>query len=202
MIGSSWSHRVARMAVRPLLGTRVRPNHLTTLRMLSGVAACACFALGTHSGLVLGGWVWLLSAFLDRADGELARLGNLMSAAGHRYDYYADNFVNSAFFISIGIGLRQSWLGSLAVPLGVLSGTSMFLIGVFAYSLESRSPPGQKAYTGRWGFDPDDGMYLMTPFAWLGWFAPVLIGSSVGTTLMMTITGIRLLKMRRAEAAI
>jgi phosphatidylglycerophosphate synthase len=202
MIGSSWSHRVARVAVRPLLGTWVRPNHLTALRSLSGVAACVCIALGTRSGLVWGGWIWLLSAFLDRADGELARIGNMMSVAGHRFDYYADNFVNAALFVSIGIGLRDSWLGSLAVPLGVVSGTSMFLIGVFAFALESRSPPGQKAYRGRWGFDPDDGMYLMTPFAWLDWFAPILVGASVGTTLMMIITGIRLLRARRTPGAL
>jgi archaetidylinositol phosphate synthase len=197
MIGSSWSHRAARVAVRPLLGTWVRPNHLTMLRLLSGLAACVCFALGTRSGLVWGGWIWLLSAFLDRADGELARIGNMMSPAGHRFDYYADNCVNAAVFVAIGIGLRDSWLDSIAVPLGALSGTSMFLIGVFAYELESRSPPGRKAYTGRWGFDPDDGMYLMAPFAWLGWFAPILGGATVGTTLMMIITGARLLKARR-----
>jgi hypothetical protein len=28
-----------------------------------------------------------MSAFLDRADGELARIGNMMTPGGHRYDY-------------------------------------------------------------------------------------------------------------------
>jgi archaetidylinositol phosphate synthase len=37
-----------------------------------------------------GGGIWLLSAFLDRADGELARIGDMMSRGGHVYDYYSD----------------------------------------------------------------------------------------------------------------
>jgi archaetidylinositol phosphate synthase len=60
MIGTSWTHLLARQMVRPLLGTRVRPNHLTTLRLISGLAACLCFALGTNSGMIWGGVLWLV----------------------------------------------------------------------------------------------------------------------------------------------
>jgi archaetidylinositol phosphate synthase len=62
-----------------LLGTRVRPNHLTTLRLISGLAACLCFGLGTNSGMIWGGVLWLVSALLDRADGERARIGKMMT---------------------------------------------------------------------------------------------------------------------------
>jgi hypothetical protein len=31
--------------------------------------------------------------------------------------------------------------------------------------------------------------------AWLGWLAPILVASAIGTTLMMAITGTRLLRM-------
>jgi len=105
MIGGSWTHLLARELVRPLLGTGVTPNHLTTLRLLSGLAACGCFALGSSAGMVWGGVIWLVSALLDRADGELARIGNMMSEAGHRYDYYTDILVNTAFFVAIGVGV-------------------------------------------------------------------------------------------------
>ena len=44
MIGASWTHLLARVMVRPLIGTWVRPNHLTTLRLATGMAACALFA--------------------------------------------------------------------------------------------------------------------------------------------------------------
>jgi archaetidylinositol phosphate synthase len=194
--GTSWTHLLARVVVRPLVGTAVRPNHLTTLRLLTGLAACLAFARGTSAGMGWGGGLWLISAFLDRADGELARIGNMMSPGGHRYDYYADVAVNSLFFVSIGIGLQQSWLGEWSIVLGVITGTAMLLCGVFAELLERASPPGTKAVSGRWGFDPDDALYLMAPFAWLGWLAPILAGASVGTPVMMINIAWRLWRLR------
>jgi len=197
---TTWTHLLARPLIRPLLGTAVRPNHLTTLRLLTGVAACLAFVPGTRAGMWCGGALWLLSAFLDRADGELARIGNMMSPAGHRYDYYSDTAVNTLFFICIGFGLRHSWLGSWSIALGLLSGTSILLVSLFSEWLELRSPPGTRAYSGRWGFDPDDALYLMGPLAWLGWLSAVLVGAAIGATLMMIITGVRLLRIRHLQA--
>jgi archaetidylinositol phosphate synthase len=201
MTGTSWTHLLARVMVRPLIGTAVRPNHLTTLRLLTGVAACIALAFGTPAGLWWGGGLWLISAFLDRADGELARIGNMMSPGGHRYDYYADTAVNSLFFVSIGVGLHQSWLGPWSIPLGLISGTSMWLCSVLSEWLELASPPGTRAYSGRWGFDPDDALYLLGPFAWLGWLGPILVGAAIGTTLMMVISAVRLARLRRSAPA-
>jgi len=197
---TTWTHLLARPLIRPLLGTRVRPNHLTTLRLLTGIAACIAFIPGTRTGMWWGGGLWLISAFLDRADGELARIGNMMSPEGHRYDFIADVGVNTLFFISIGFGLRHSWLGSWAITLGLVSGASILLVSLFSEWLERRSPPGTKAYSGKWGWDPDDALYLMGPLAWLGWLSPILVGAAVGATVMMLITGVRLLRARQADA--
>jgi len=197
---TTWTHLLARPLIRPLIGTRVRPNHLTTLRLLTGIAACLAFTLGTRAGMWWGGGLWLISAFLDRADGELARLGNMMSPEGHRYDFLCDVGVNTLFFICIGFGLRHSWLGSWAITLGLVSGASILLVSLFSEWLERRSPPGTKAYSGKWGWDPDDALYLMGPLAWLGWLSPILVGAAVGATVMMLITGIRLLRARQADA--
>lgn len=184
-----------------MIGTWVRPNHLTTLRLLSGGGACACFAVGNRESMVWGGVIWIISALLDRADGELARLGGLSSPGGHIYDYYSDIGVNALFFVSVGIGLRASWLGDWAIPLGLVSGGAVFLSSVLCVLLEQRSPPGAKAYSGRWGFDPDDALYLMAPLAWLGWLSPVLIGAAIGATVVTVLTGIRLLRMARSSQA-
>jgi len=78
--GCSVTHRLARVFVRPLVGGPVTANHLTTLRLLTGVAACIAFACGGRGGEIWGGALWVLSAFLDRADGELARLAGSSSA--------------------------------------------------------------------------------------------------------------------------
>ncbi len=53
-----------RPVMRPLIGTAVRPNHITTLRLLTGIAACVAFAWGNNAGMVWGGGLWLVSAFL------------------------------------------------------------------------------------------------------------------------------------------
>ncbi len=199
MSGDSWTHLMARPLVRPMIGTRIRPNHLTTLRLLSGLAACACFAAGSQAGMIWGGALWLVSAFLDRADGELARLGKLMSPGGHTYDYYTDTLVNALFFAAIGIGLRHTWLGFWSVPLGLIAAASMMLCCVFSERLEQRSPPDTRAYSGRFGFDPDDALYLMGPLAWLGWLSPILVGAAVGATIIMVITAVRLRQLIRQQ---
>ncbi len=191
---------MARPLVRPMIGTWIRPNHLTTLRLLSGLAACACFAWGTRGGMLWGGGLWLVSAFLDRADGELARLGKLMSPGGHLYDFYTDISVNALFFAAIGVGLRATWLGPWSIPLGILSAVSLLLSAIFSELLERRSPPDTKAYTGRWGFDPDDALYLMGPLAWLGWLSPILVGAAVGATVIMVVTGLRLRQLVLRQA--
>jgi archaetidylinositol phosphate synthase len=197
MNGTSWTHLLARVVVYPLLGTGLRPNHLTTLRGLSGVAACVCFAFGTDAGMAWGGGLWLLSAFLDRADGELARIGNMMSHWGHVYDYYTDNIINSLFFLAIGVGLRDSWLGPWSIPLGIISAVALLACNIFSEQLERLSPSKARAYSGRWGFDPDDALYLMGPFAWLGWLSPILVAAAVGTTVMMAITWMRLRRLQQ-----
>ncbi len=196
-MGNSWTHLAARQLIRPLIGTRVRPNHLTTLRLISGLTACAAFAIGSPAGLGWGGAIWMISAFLDRADGELARLGNMKSERGHIYDYYADIVVNVLFFVAIGVGLFDSWLGGWAIVLGLLTGASLLLCSWWSELLERLSPPNTRAYAGRWGFDPDDALYLMGPFAWLGWLGPVLVAASIATPVIMTITGVRLLRQYR-----
>jgi archaetidylinositol phosphate synthase len=200
VIGDSWTHLLARRLVRPLVGTAVTPNHLTTLRLLSGLAACACFALGSSAGMVWGGAIWLVSALLDRADGELARIGNMMSEGGHRYDYYTDILINTAFFVAIGVGLRHGNLGDWSIPLGLLAGGALLLCMWWSELLEQRSAPHIRAYEGRWGFDPDDALYLMAPFAWLGWLEPVLVGAAAVTPVVAAATGIRLLRLMSKAA--
>jgi archaetidylinositol phosphate synthase len=192
---TSWTHLLARPVVRPLIGTPIRPNHITSLRLLTGVGACVSLGLGTPGGMWWGGWLWLLSAFLDRADGELARLGGMMSPAGHRFDFLADIWVNACVFVGIGFGLRHSWLGDGSIPLGLISGASMLCISLCSEWLEVDGGP--QVLGGAWGFDPDDAFYLMAPLAWLGWLSPVLLTAGVVTPAVATVLVIRLWRRGR-----
>ena len=196
----SWTHRLSRLLVRPMLGTRITPNNLTTGRLVTGIAACAAFLPGDPGWDLWGGVLWLVSCLLDRADGELARLSGASSEWGHRYDYYCDVVVNSLFFLAIGIGLRNSDLGGWAVVLGALSCMSVAVASVWSEQFEKLSDGSDKAYAGILGFDFDDILYLFGPAAWFGLFPYILVGASVGAPIMALLTWVRLVRLRGRRA--
>src|SRR5215469_310170 len=172
MSTNSWSHRLVRPVARLLIGTRLTPDHLTWLRVITGGIACACFACTSQGAQTAGGVFWTISALLDRADGELARLSNSTSAMGHRFDMLADTGVNTAMFIAVGIGLREGALGYWAIILG-----------------------------GAGGFDPDDLFYLVGPFAWAGILDFMLVSGTLVLPPATTAIGVwRWRAARRARA--
>ena len=189
---TSWTHRLTRVMVRPLVNTAVTPNHLTTGRLITGIAACVAFAVGDAGWDFWGGVLWIVSCLLDRADGELARLSGKTSPGGHQYDYACDIIVNGLLFVCIGIGLRDSVLGGWAIALGILVGGSIVVASVLAEIMEKADDSGQKAWSGVAGFDFDDMLYLFAPFAWLDWFFYILIGAAVVAPVLMVLTGWRL----------
>jgi phosphatidylglycerophosphate synthase len=204
VVGSSWTHRLARIAVRPLVGTGLTPNHLTSLRLATGVLACAALLPDERVWDWWAGWLWLASAFLDRADGELARLAGMATPGGHRYDYIVDNLVNAGFFVALGLGLRDSALGQIAVAFGIATGAALYVCGIWSEALERLDGAASKAYSGAFGFDPDDLLYLLAPIVWIGWKAPLIAAAFVGATGMMLLTGWRLRRLteeRRAARA-
>jgi archaetidylinositol phosphate synthase len=199
MTGSSWTHRLARPLVRPLVGTGITPNHLTTARLVTGLMAAAALVPGETAWTWWAGWLWLLSAFLDRADGELARVGDMATPEGRAWDYQVDNIVNPVFFAAIGLGLRHSVLGVWAIPLGLIAGLSLFFCGYWSEALEQRQGGEVKAYSGAFGFDLDDLLYLFAPLAWLDWLMPILVGAAIGATAMAVLTGVRLWRLARRQ---
>ena len=108
---TSWTHKLCRVFVRPLVDTRITPNDLTTGRLISGIGACGAFMVGDADWTFWGAVLWIVSCLLDRADGELARMSGKTSPWGHVYDYYCDVAVNGLFFFAMGVGLRDAQLG-------------------------------------------------------------------------------------------
>jgi archaetidylinositol phosphate synthase len=189
MVGDSWTHKIARVCILPLVGTPVTPNHLTVLRLLTGLAACACFAVGERGWDIWGGWLWLFSAFLDRADGELARVGGKTSEWGHRFDYVSDVAVTALFFVGAGIGLRHSWLGDWAILCGIAGAAGVVAAEILAEKIDqAKKDTGEKAYPGFAGFDFDDVLYLFAPVVWLGWQMPLVVGAALGAPLFALLT--------------
>ena len=201
MVGDSWTHKIARVCILPLVNTSITPNHLTTVRLITGIAACSLFAIGTTECNLYGGFLWILSAFMDRADGELARVSGKTSLWGHQYDYFSDVFVTALFFLGIGIGLRGSvfWnidLGLWIIAMGVSAAAGVIATEILAEKIDqAQKETGEKTYAGFAGFDFDDVLYLFAPIVWFSLHLPFLVGASVGAPAFALLTWSRLRKL-------
>lgn len=179
----TWLHKVVRRLVRPLASTPVRPNHLTTARLLSGVAAAACYATGEGPYAILGSACFVLSVLLDRADGELARLQGSSSRWGHLYDLVTDAICNALVLSGIGFGLRDGPLGDWAIAMGVVAGLAVMYVLWLMVRLEEQAGQGSAQLSAAAGFDPDDAL-LAVPLAMvLGWAEPLLVAAAIGAPL-------------------
>ena len=189
VLGRTWTHRLALVLVRPLANTPVTPNHLTALRLVTGLAACYCFATGDRDMAIWGGWIWIFSAFLDRADGELARVSGKTSPWGHKFDLACDSAITALFFAAAGVGLRATELGNWGIVMGIAGGLGVLAAEYFAEQIDKRSDdPSDRAYPGFAGFDFDDVLYLFAAVAWLDWFMPFVVGAAVGAPAFALLT--------------
>ena len=201
-LGRSWTHRLALIFVRPLANTPITPNHLTTLRLITGLAACYCFATGDRSLVIWGGWIWVVSAFLDRADGELARVSGKTSPWGHKFDMFCDSAITSLFFVAGGVGLRDTDLGGWAIVMGLAGGLGVLAAEYFAEQIDKRNDdPADRAYPGFAGFDFDDVLYLFAAVAWLDLFMPFVVGASIGAPAFALLTWYKWQRLPPQETA-
>ncbi len=183
MSHNTWIHRLVKPLVRPLVNTPVQPNHITTLRLATGLGAAAAYADGRPLWLTIGGFLFILSMLLDRADGMLARLSGKMSKTGHYYDLISDSVCNAAIFIGLGIGLRFTELGGWTVALGFLAGFAvMFILGVVMWA-EGQKGLRAAELSGFAGFDAEDSTILVPILVWLGWGLPLLYVAAAVTPI-------------------
>ncbi|MCG8325543.1 MAG: CDP-alcohol phosphatidyltransferase family protein [Thiotrichales bacterium] len=202
MVGDSWTHKLARLCIRPLVDTPVTPNHLTAVRLASGLLACGAFAVGSYLMNIWGGILWIFSAFMDRADGELARVAGKSSPWGHRFDCVTDMAITVLFFVAIGIGLRTASLGYWSLLLGLLAAAGVLAAQILAEIIDQKQQDsGAKAYPGFAGFDFDDILYLFPLIVWFDWHFLFLTGASVGAPAFALLTWYRLQQLVRQEQA-
>ncbi len=189
----SWPRRLARPLVARM-PSAVSPNHVTFVRMLIGLGACGLLTTGERDDAVWAAVMWLVAVFLDRVDGELARLTGTVSRFGQRLDYVADLALGSLFFVALGIGHG----GSSGLWQGVVAGAAMLLIQVVAEMIDrDRESEGEKAFSGWAGFDPEDSHACFAPVVWLGWDAPFLAAASIGAPLFAMYALRRFVSLRR-----
>jgi phosphatidylglycerophosphate synthase len=187
-----WDSRLAYWLVSPLRDTRVHPNHLTTLGLAVGVAAASLFATGRSSSMHWGAAMFVVSAIIDHADGELARMTGKTSAFGHAYDRTADLIVKLSMFLGMGIGVRSQY-GPLGVAAGAAGGAALVAIFLMRSALARRQGPSALVQPAAGGFEIEDILYVIAPVTWTGWLGPFVLAVGIGAPLfaLWIATGFR-----------
>lgn len=180
MITKPWDAQLAYWLVRPLKDSWVNPNHLTTVRLITGLAAAVAIAVGDALWANIGGGLFAFSNFLDHTDGELARLSGKSSKWGHQYDLASDAIIHILLFVCIGYGLREGKFGWWALLMGVVSGVSVACIFHLRNQMEQRLGKDASRQPNFAGFDIEDVLYLFPIVTLLDGLEPLLMAATIG----------------------
>lgn len=182
--------RLARWFVTPLVNTRVTPNHLTTLRLIVGLACAWAFSQGGYAMANLGALLLVLSNFIDHTDGELARISGKTSKIGHYYDLASDAFVTVLLFGGIGMGVDAIAPGQYPLPvplsasaLGWIAGVAVALIFFLRMRIEDRVGKAGTKQASVGGFETEDVLYLMPLVTLFDGTRGFLIAAAIGAPL-------------------
>ncbi|MFT4069259.1 CDP-alcohol phosphatidyltransferase family protein [Paraburkholderia sp.] len=182
----TWDARLARRLVTPLVNTWVTPNHLTTLRLLIGLAGALCLAHGEFAWVNGGALLIVLSNFVDHTDGELARIGGKSSRIGHFYDLACDALVTVMLFVGMGIGVGGAQPGGLKIAPGVLgtvAGVAVALIFFLRMRIEEMVGKAGTKQASAGGFETEDVLYLLPIVTLTGVVTPFVVVASIGAPL-------------------
>ena len=171
-------HRLVRPSARIAGRTRLQPNHVTGARILTAFLSAAEYARGTEQGIWIGSGLFVVSALLDRADGELARSTGRTSPAGHRLDLVSDFLSNATVFLGLGLGAREGWLQGWAPILGVIAA---FSVAAVVWCMNR--PGVETSAESRRLFDPDDMMLGVPLLACTAGPVPILLLAGTVTPL-------------------
>jgi len=174
-----WDQRLAHTLMRRLCATPITPNQITVLSLAIGWLAAWLYAAG-GAAVHLGGLCFMLSFWLDHADGELARMTGRTSIFGHYFDLAAGGAVLVAVFIGIGIGASAGALGAWSIGLGLGAALATAAIFVLRMELERRAGKAAVRQPNLLGFEIEDMMYLLGPITWLGLLQPFLVLAGIG----------------------
>ncbi|WP_299715746.1 CDP-alcohol phosphatidyltransferase family protein [Caballeronia sp.] len=182
---ATWDARLARRLVTPLIGTPVTPNHLTTLRLLIGIAGAYYLSVGSFWLCSLGALLIALSNFVDHTDGELARISGQSSKIGHFYDLACDSLVTVLLFVGLGFYVRVHHPAMIvsAEWLGAIAGVAVALIFFLRMRIESMAGKSGTKQASMAGFETEDVLYLLPVVTLLNGMTPFLVAASIGAPL-------------------
>ena len=189
--------RLAAWLVYPLRHTAITPNHLTTVRMLFGIAACVLLSKGSYAWSNAGALCFVISAFFDHADGELARISGNKTRFGHYYDLVSDAVADILLFIGIGIGLMGSNLGTGALFMGIFAGVSVAATFQLRLLIGSMTGQRQVQQPNIGWLEIEDVFYLLPLVTFFELLYPFLVVAAVGAPLFAAWTLLEYLRLKR-----
>jgi phosphatidylglycerophosphate synthase len=197
-----WDARLARRLVAPLVTTWVSPNHLTSLRLIVGLAAAGALIPGSYAWSNIAALLLVVSNFLDHTDGELARMSGKTSRIGHLYDLASDAVVTILLFIAIGVGVAAKPTINMpvsSVALGFVAGTAIALIFFLRMRIEEMHGKTATRQASLGGFETEDVLYLF-PLATLSKaLAPMLLVAAISAPLYAIWVMVDYRRMRRRD---
>jgi phosphatidylglycerophosphate synthase len=193
-ISRPWDARLARWLVMPLRDTAVVPNHLTTIRLITGLIGVWLLAIGRFN---TGAAMVTLSNFLDHTDGELARMTGKGSRFGHLYDIYSDGLITCGMFVGLGLGVATTSADRAAIALGVIAGVAVAAIFQLRFVMEERGGKAATKQATFAGFEVEDVLYLFPLVTIFGIEATFLRIAAIGASIALVIVGMLFIRSRR-----
>ncbi|MGH8823990.1 MAG: CDP-alcohol phosphatidyltransferase family protein [Jiangellaceae bacterium] len=137
--------RLSRHLTAGALRLGLRPDTVTVLSLLIGLAAAVCFGIGERWALVAGAVLLQVSLVVDCVDGEVARYTRRYSAFGAWLDGVSDRVKEFAVYAGLAGGAARS-----GANLWLLAGVTMALLVVrhhvdfgFAIRQQARTVAGR-----------------------------------------------------------
>jgi phosphatidylglycerophosphate synthase len=100
---------LAFLVVISVYNTKIKPDHLTLMAMLMGIAGGIFYLYGNRQGAILGAVCYLLFNILDCSDGQLARIKKNGSPVGRLLDGIADYIAAIAVYSGIAFGFAGKY---------------------------------------------------------------------------------------------
>jgi phosphatidylglycerophosphate synthase len=118
----------SRPITRMLMPTQIRPNHITLLATLIGLAGAFTLLPGTWAAVALGGTLLEIQCILDSCDGEIARLKYQGTRLGQWLDTLTDGVLDNVFVACAAIAAGGTWQ-----TIGLVSVASRIWVEIYVY---------------------------------------------------------------------
>ncbi len=175
-----WDQRIGHWIARRIAGTRLRPNHVTAVDLVVGLASGVAIAIDHPD---LGALLFLVARLIDCVDGELARIQGTSSKFGEYFDLFAGTCTYLSFFAGLAVWSYLHENGEFVSVLLLIVLAAVMLNTVLLLVRQKLLHDRTEEFPTLGRLNLEDGAYLIPVGIWLGFpfetFAFVSIGAAL-----------------------